>query len=186
MLVTPLLVAGFQPRPIRTDYQFYPVLLPRATPVLTSMYQSSVVFSSDSVIREGFGENPHASHVLPIRFTETPHAGVVDLKRNVTSVKDSLYNRETSGKASWYCKAGVSPCHYQYPPGSMVAAACGKLRAAMGPDWRGQTVSVTGNGRTVELVLRDWCGSTDKLIDLYWEPMSRLGGTGVLQVTVGW
>lgn len=90
------------------------------------------------------------------------------------------------GKASWYCKAGVSICHYAYPPGSMVAAACSKLRSAMGPNWRGRRVTVTSGGRTVTVKLVDWCGSKDKLIDLYWEPMRRLGGSGVLPVTVRW
>lgn len=89
------------------------------------------------------------------------------------------------GSASWYCKAGVSVCHYKYPPGSMVAAACGKLRAAMG-SWRGKTVSVSSGRRTVSVKLVDWCGSRSKLIDLYWEPMRRLGGSGVLPVTVRW
>ena len=95
--------------------------------------------------------------------------------------------RGTHGTATWYCKAGVSICHHAYPPGSMVAAACGKLRAAMGPDWRGSTVVVrAANGRQVTVRLVDWCGSRTKLIDLYWEPMHRLGGTGVLRVTVSW
>lgn len=92
-----------------------------------------------------------------------------------------------AGKASWYCKAGVSICHYRYPPGSMVAAACGKLRAAMGPGWRGRLVVVrASSGRQVTVKLVDWCGSKTKLIDLYWEPMRRLGGTGVLSVKVRW
>ena len=91
-----------------------------------------------------------------------------------------------TGKASWYCRAGVSICHHAYPPGSMVAAACRKLRIAMGPSWRGDSVTVSSGGRTVTVKLVDWCGSTTKLIDLYWEPMRRLGGTGVLSVTVRW
>ena len=91
-----------------------------------------------------------------------------------------------SGTASWYCKAGVSICHYRYPPGSMVAAACGKLRTAMGPNWRGKTVTVTNRGKTIAVRLVDWCGSKTKLIDLYWEPMRRLGGTGTLPVVVRW
>lgn len=93
-----------------------------------------------------------------------------------------------AGRASWYCRAGVSICHYAYPPGSMVAAACAPLRAAMGPRWRGQTVVVinrnTGGRVVVKLV--DYCASRDKAIDLYWEPMRRLGGSGVLPVTVRW
>lgn len=92
-----------------------------------------------------------------------------------------------SGVASWYCKEGVSVCHYAYPPGSMVAAACGRLRAAMGSNWRGKHVAVlAANGNSVVVQLVDWCGSTSKTIDLYWEPMRRLGGTGVLSVIVTW
>jgi hypothetical protein len=75
----------------------------------------------------------------------------------------------------------------------MVAAACGKLRAAMGPNWRGKMVTVKGPHKTeyapegrVTVRLVDWCGSKTKLIDLYWEPMRQLGGTGVLRVTVSW
>jgi hypothetical protein len=69
----------------------------------------------------------------------------------------------------------------------MVAAACGKLRTAMGSGWRGQKVTVeTKNGNRINVTLVDWCGSRDKLIDLYWEPMRRLGGTGVLRVKVSW
>ena len=70
--------------------------------------------------------------------------------------------------------------------GSMVAAACGKLRTAMGPNWRGKTVTVTNRGKTIAVRLVDWCGSKTKLIDLYWEPMRRLGGTGTLPVVVRW
>jgi hypothetical protein len=68
----------------------------------------------------------------------------------------------------------------------MVAAACAKLRAAMGPHWRGQTVTVTAGNHQVAVTLVDWCGSKDKLIDLYREPMRQLGGSGVLRVTVRW
>jgi len=69
----------------------------------------------------------------------------------------------------------------------MVAAACGKLRAAMGPNWRGKLVTVRAAlGRQVQVRLVDWCGSTTKLIDLYWTPMAKLGGTGVLYVRVLW
>jgi len=56
----------------------------------------------------------------------------------------------------------------------------------MGSHWRGKTVTVSTKTRTVEVKLVDWCGSTTKTIDLYWEPMRRLGGSGVLAVTVRW
>jgi hypothetical protein len=91
-----------------------------------------------------------------------------------------------AGTASWYCSAAQPVCMHGYPPGSMVAAACSRLRSAMGPGWRGRTVTVTANGRLIKVKLVDWCGSTDKVIDLYREPMRRLGGSGVLSVTVRW
>jgi len=91
-----------------------------------------------------------------------------------------------AGVASWYCKAGVSICAAGYPAGTMSAAACGKLRRAMGSHWRGKVVTVTHGSRTVTVRLIDWCGSTTKLIDLYWEPMRRLGGSGTLPVVVRW
>lgn len=93
------------------------------------------------------------------------------------------------GKASWYCKAGVSACMKGYPAGSMVAAACAPLRAAMGPNWRGRAVTVSANGRSVTVVLRDWCGSTTKTIDLYAAPFSKLAptSTGVIRdVVIRW
>lgn len=68
----------------------------------------------------------------------------------------------------------------------MVAAACGKLRSAMGSHWRGKTVTVSTKTRTVSVKLVDWCGSKDKTIDLYYAAMVKLGGSGVLAVTVRW
>jgi hypothetical protein len=100
-------------------------------------------------------------------------------------------SRSIRGKASWYCSVSKPICHYKYPPGSMVAAACGKLRRAMGGEagkyWRGKTVRVeTSKTNFVYVKLVDWCGSKDKTIDLYWAPMSKLGGTGVLDVRISW
>lgn len=95
--------------------------------------------------------------------------------------------RSLRGWASWYCSRERPICHYAYPPGSMVAAACGKLRRAMGPKWRGQYVTVSrSKTRFVVVRLVDSCASPTKTIDLYREPMRRLGGTGVLRVTVSW
>jgi len=112
---------------------------------------------------------------------------VKQVPRAISYDRTQLIGRSVNGKASWYCKAGVSICHYRYPPGSMVAAACYKLRTAMGPGWRGDTVQVrSSSGQQVTVRLVDWCGSRTKLIDLYWEPMRRLGGSGVLKVSVSW
>jgi hypothetical protein len=89
------------------------------------------------------------------------------------------------GAASWYCRAGVSVCHYQYPDSGgfdAYAAAGPKLRDALG-NWRGRIVSV--DGLRVKLV--DWCQcykgeSHEKLIDLYYDVYKRVGGS----VTIRW
>jgi len=56
----------------------------------------------------------------------------------------------------------------------------------MGSHWRGKTVTVSTKTRTVSVKLVDWCGSKDKTIDLYYAAMVKLGGSGVLAVTVRW
>ena len=132
----------------------------------------------DPVVGESHRRRPHTpSTQAPVRQAIRQ----TQLGQTQPSGRHSI-----TGKASWYCRAGISICHHAYPPGSMVAAACRKLRIAMGPGWRGDTVTVSSGGRTVTVKLVDWCGSTTKLIDLYWEPMRRLGGTGVIPVTVRW
>lgn len=95
-------------------------------------------------------------------------------------------NRNISGKASWHA-TGRS---------GLYAAACKKLRVAIGPGWRGEHVIVEYNGRWLGVVLNDWCGSHDKLIDLSDEVFRELTATkrypngrlsmGVIRVAVGW
>jgi hypothetical protein len=95
------------------------------------------------------------------------------------------------GRASWYCnnngsRAQISACHYQYPDTgayNAYAAAGPRLRAALGPNWRGKVVSV--DGLRVKLV--DWCQcyqgqSQEKIIDLYYDVYLRAGGN----VTIRW
>jgi hypothetical protein len=95
------------------------------------------------------------------------------------------------GRASWYCnnnasRAQISACHYQYPDTgayNAYAAAGPRLRAALGPNWRGRVVSV--DGLRVKLV--DWCQcyqgqSQEKIIDLYYDVYLRAGGN----VTIRW
>ena len=95
-------------------------------------------------------------------------------------------SHDVRGLASYYCSPAHPICHYAYPLGSMVAAACGKLRTAIGPHWRGRLVTVRAGTRSVVVKLVDYGASTTKTIDLYWEPMRRLGGTGVLSVVISW
>jgi hypothetical protein len=91
-----------------------------------------------------------------------------------------------SGRASWYCRAGASPCTYTHPDGGgfdAYAAAGPRLRAAIGSGWRGKIVYVDG----VRVQLIDWCQCYEgepheKLLDLYYDVFSRTGSP----VTVRW
>jgi hypothetical protein len=91
-----------------------------------------------------------------------------------------------SGRASWYCRAGYSPCTVNYPDGGgfdAYAAAGPRLRAAIGSSWRGKIVYVDG----IRVKLIDWCQcyqgeSIEKLLDLYYDVYARVGSS----VTVRW
>jgi hypothetical protein len=91
-----------------------------------------------------------------------------------------------SGRASWYCRAGVSPCTNTQPDvgGFDAYAAAGpKLRAAIGPSWRGSIVWVDG----IRVKLIDWCQCyrgepQEKLLDLYFDVYARTGTA----VTIRW
>lgn len=127
-------------------------------------------------------QRPRAIDVQPNRTT-VPRIGpsaAGDLQRNDRG--------RLSGTASYYCTPARPICHHSYPVGSMVAAACGKLRRAIGPDWRGRRVTVRSGSRSIRVTLVDWCGSTSKTIDLYGAPFSRLAplSAGVVEVTVSW
>ena len=89
------------------------------------------------------------------------------------------------GTASWYCKAGVSACHYAYS-GGMYAAAGPALRVG---NWRGRTVTVCGSGSCVNVKLIDWCAcGSGRAIDLYSDAFSRLAplSSGTLSVRISW
>jgi hypothetical protein len=89
------------------------------------------------------------------------------------------------GYASYYCRAGSSPCTANYPDGSGFqgyAAAGPKLRAALGSGWRGSIVYVDG----VRVKLIDWCQcyegqSNEKLLDLYYDVFARTGSPVVIR-----
>lgn len=86
-----------------------------------------------------------------------------------------------TGAASWYA----------YHVGQ--AAAGPALRRLLGPDWRGQTVTVTRGTAHVDVVLTDWCQcyedeTQERIIDLDINDFASLGPTshGVIDVTVTW
>lgn len=91
-----------------------------------------------------------------------------------------------SGVASWYCRAGSSPCTSGYPDDGGVdayAAAGPRLRAAIGSSWRGKVILVDG----LRVKLIDWCQcyqgeSNEKLLDLYYDVFARTGSS----VTIRW
>jgi hypothetical protein len=106
-------------------------------------------------------------------------------KPAVTSSGGSGGTTSRSGTASWYCKAGVSACHYKYSSG-LYAAAGPALRVG---DWRGRNVRVCASGNCVRVTLIDWCqcyGS--RVIDLYSDAFQRLAplSSGTVKVTVSW
>ena len=89
------------------------------------------------------------------------------------------------GDATWYCVAGVSPCHRDYG-GGLYAAAGSELRIG---DWRGRTVTVCGSGACVPVTLVDWCACEgERVIDLYGDAFRRLAplGEGIVDVSVRW
>jgi len=146
--------------------------------------QSSVPRAIESIPPDQFTAFPTIPVAMALR---TPVPVATPRPTPKPTPRPVLHSHSIRGLASWYCKEGVSACHYAYPPGSMVAAACYRLRVALGDHWRGTYVTVlASSGKHVMVQLVDWCGSTSKLIDLYWEPMQRLGGTGVLSVKVSW
>lgn len=100
--------------------------------------------------------------------------------------KPAKTTRAISGAASWYCRAGISPCTANYADAGgfdAYAAAGPRLRAAIGSTWRGRIVYVDG----IRVKLIDWCQCYDgepneKLLDLYYDVFVRTGSS----VTVRW
>jgi hypothetical protein len=116
---------------------------------------------------------------------ERPQPNVREPNRIVVDVMP-VTTHVIRGPASWYCRAGVSPCTNTNPDlgGFDAYAAAGpKLRAAIGPSWRGSIVWVDG----IRVKLIDWCQCyrgepNEKLLDLYYDVYARTGTA----VTVRW
>jgi len=79
------------------------------------------------------------------------------------------------GVASWFCHPPTSPCTTGYAATGAYAAAGPALRAGLGPDWRGQAVSVAAGGRSVVVTLVDVCACPGgRIVDLYASQFGRL------------
>lgn len=90
---------------------------------------------------------------------------------SAVSTPSPARTRAVSGVASWYRVAGL------------VAAAGPALRHG---HWRGSTVLVSANGRSVRVTLVDWCACPQRLIDLSRTAFARLAdpSVGLVRVTV--
>ena len=89
------------------------------------------------------------------------------------------------GTATWYCKPGVSACHYR-SSGGMYAAAGSELRVG---NWRGRQVRVCQGGQCIRVTLIDWCAcGGNRIIDLYSDAFRRLAplSEGTISVRVSW
>jgi rare lipoprotein A (peptidoglycan hydrolase) len=92
---------------------------------------------------------------------------------------------KVTGRASWYCRPGVSPCTSGYR-GGLYAAAGSEIRIG---NWRGRLVNVCSGGRCVIVRLIDWCAcGGPRVIDLYSDAFRQIGSLsqGTLPVTVRW
>ena len=172
-------VTGFEPGgpQVIPGSAFQPVVLPSQSPA------SLAAPAPSSDLRPAFGglietdPPPRAQPPLPVA---SPVVVPVATPRPVTTPKPTTTHSIT-GRASWYCRAGVSPCTADYPDTSgfnAYAAAGPRLRRALGADWRGSIVYVDG----IRVKLIDWCQcyegqSNEKLLDLYYDVFARVGST---------
>jgi hypothetical protein len=119
------------------------------------------------------------------RLIVVPRVVVGRTPRPVPQVASSGGSSGASGKATWYCKTGVSVCHHAYP-GGMYAAAGPRLRVG---HWRGRVVQVCGGGTCISVKLIDWCACPGaRVIDLYSDAFRLLAplNKGTMNVTVSW
>jgi len=163
------------PSPI-PDSAFGPVVLPGASNGAAALAAASDL----PTVADQFAEA-----TVPAERAQPSLPAVVAIVVPIAPPKPVTTHR-ISGLASWYCRAGVSPCTSGYPDGSGIdayAAAGPRLRAALGTSWRGRVVYVDG----LRVRLIDWCQchageSNEKLLDLYYDLYERVGGS----VTVRW
>lgn len=107
----------------------------------------------------------------PAALASSPIAGVrLDPQTRVGTVAQGV-----RGIATWY----------RYRPGE--AAAGPRLRAMLGPSWRGTRVRVCTPSRCLSVVLTDFMRA-DRLVDLNRDDFQKLAplSRGVLTVEVSW
>jgi rare lipoprotein A (peptidoglycan hydrolase) len=171
-----------------TPADFRPVVVPSLpAPVATADVGASSQ-AADAIEKiQDFASNPTVPAPRP---TPVDRAQARSLAKATATSRPQqpgvrLTGRSASGAATWYCKTGVSACHYSYPSG-LYAAAGPELRVG---NWRGRHVRVCGNGNCVNVTLIDWCAcGGNHIIDLYSDAFVHLAplSTGSVRVTVSW
>lgn len=179
IVVTP--TSSYEPRPIEHPDHYAAVILPEPT-------------TSPRL-------DPYRDFPLPVASltTQPPVAQPTAKTVAVATPKPKppaakAVGKSMKGTATWYCLPGVSVCPKVMPNGGLGAAASHPLQDAIGPNWRGTWVTVTyrptGLSVRVKLVDSCWCPVTNRIIDLFAEPMELInpayrsnGGGGV---TVRW
>jgi hypothetical protein len=174
LALTTTAVTGFEPaRPTELpDTAFHAVTLPSQAP---SALPTPARTADDGVLLDLQFASPPPGRAQP--SLKPPAPVVVSVAPPTTHA--------IRGYASWYCRAGVSPCTAGYSDGGgfqAYAAAGPRLRAALG-NWRGRIVYVDG----IRVQLIDWCQcyegqSNEKLLDLYYDVFARTGSP----VTIRW
>lgn len=134
-----------------------------------------------------FARQPFVAGRRPVAAPEATRHVLVKArpKPRLISLPRTGSARRVSGSASWYCKTGVSSCHYAHSSG-LYAAAGPALRVG---DWRGRRVQVCAGSRCVTVTLIDWCQCYGtRVIDLYSDAFRLLKplSSGVARVTVRW
>lgn len=155
-------------------------LLTHAT--LTAIYLWLVVAVAAPLVLAG-PEAPRPAQVdipavvSPLSRLESKGMAVSRTDPEQTPAPDEVPSRLT-GTASWYAAGGPA------------AAAGPRLRAALGPDWRGKVVTVCAS-RCIPVALVDFCQcykgqKRERLIDLGLEAFAQLErpSAGLLRVTI--
>ena len=180
------IAAGTQPsRPTQIpDSAFHAVVLPSGAPGAGASPSMAPVRVPDRLADVPVLADPFLASPPPERAQPSLAAPTV-VVRNVAPPAPAT-SHSITGRASWYCRAGWSPCTVNHPDDGGVdayAAAGPRLRAAIGPTWRGHVISV--DGMRVKLI--DWCQCykgepNEKLLDLYYDVFARVGSN----VTIRW
>lgn len=135
-----------------------------------------------------FPEPPRWIGARPVPSLPAPRAAVVGgwVPKPPPIVRSRIgSSHRVVGRASWFCRPGVSSCTSGYP-GGLYAAAGSEIRIG---NWRGRLVNVCSGGRCVIVRLIDWCAcGGPRVIDLYSDAFKRIGSLsqGTLPVTVRW